>query len=49
MAKTGKIKVNSTENKEMIMAMTMTKIIIIKTIIIIMTRMRTKAGFCTKI
>ena len=42
MLKTRKIKVKSIENKEKIMAMTMTKTIITKMIIIIMKRIRIK-------
>ena len=44
MIKTRKIKVKSIENQEIIMAMTMTKTIIAKKIIIIMIRMRIEIG-----
>ena len=44
MIKTRKIKVKSTENEEMIIAMTMTKIIITKIIVTIMMKMRIKNG-----
>ena len=40
MVKTRKIKVKSIENEEIIMAMTMTKTIITKIIIVIMTRIK---------
>ena len=49
MVKTRKIKVKSIENEEIIMAMTMTKIIITKIIITIMMRMRIKIGNLIKI
>ena len=49
MVKTRKIKVKSIENKEIIMTMTMTKAIITKIIITIMTRMRIKIGNRIKI
>ena len=49
MVKTGKIKVKSIENEEIIMAMTMTKTIITKIIITIMMRMRIKIGNRIKI
>ena len=49
MIKTRKIKVKSIENEEIIMAMTMTKTIITKIIMIIMMRMRTKIGNRMKI
>ena len=42
MVKTRKIKIKSIENKEIIMAMTMTKAVITKIIIIIMMRVRIK-------
>ena len=41
---TGKIKVKSIENEETIMAVTMTKTIITKIILIIMMRVRMKIG-----
>ena len=44
MIKTRKIKVKSIENEEMIIAMTMTKIIITKIIVTIMMKMRIKNG-----
>ena len=44
MVKTGKIKLKSIENEEIIMAMTMTKTVITKIIIIIMMWMRMKIG-----
>ena len=44
MVKPRKIKVKSTENEEIIMAMTMTKTIITKIIITIMMRMGIKIG-----
>ena len=44
MIKTRKIRVKSTENEEMIIAMTMTKIIITKIIVTIMMKMRIKNG-----
>ena len=44
MVKTRKIKVNSIENEEIIMTMTMTETIITKIIIKIMMRMRIKIG-----
>ena len=49
MLKTRKIKVKSIENDEIIMAMTMTKTIITKTIITIMMRMRLEIGNPIKI
>ena len=49
MVKTRKIEVNSFENEEVIIAMTMTKTIITKIIIIITMRMRIKIGNCKKI
>ena len=49
MVKTRKIKVKSIENEEIIMAMTMTKIIITKIIITIMMTMRIKIGNLMKI
>ena len=49
MMKTRIIKVKSIENEEIIMAMTMTKPIITKIIIIIMMRMRIKIGNRIKI
>ena len=49
MVKTRKIKVKSTENEEIIMAMKMTKTIITKIIIIIMMGMRIKIGNRIKI
>ena len=49
MIKTTKIKVKSIENEEIIMAMTITKTIITKTIIAIMMRMRIKIGNRVKI
>ena len=49
MIKTRKIKVKSIENEEIIIAMRMTKTIITKIIIIIMTRMRIKIGNRIKI
>ena len=48
MVKTRKIKLKSIENEEIIMLMTMTKIIITKLITIIMVRMRIKIGNCIK-
>ena len=44
MIKTRKIKVKSIENEEMIIAMTMTKIIITKIIVTIMMKTRIKNG-----
>ena len=49
MVKTSKIKVKSIGNEEIIMTMKMTKTIMAKIIIIIMTRMRMKIGNRTKI
>ena len=49
MLKTRKIKVKSTENEEIIMAMPVTKTIIANIIIIIMMRMRLKIGNRKKI
>ena len=49
MLKTRKIKVKSTENEEIIIAMPVTKTIITKIIIIIMMRMRLKIGNRKKI
>ena len=49
MVKTRKIKVKSIENEEIIMGMTMTKIIITKIIITIMMRMRIEIGNLIKI
>ena len=48
MIKTRKIKVKCIENEEIIMAMTKTKTIITKIIIIIMMKIRIKIGNCTK-
>ena len=49
MIKTGKTKVKSIENEEIIMAMTMTKTIITKIIILIIMIMRIKFGNPIKI
>ena len=49
MVKTRKIKVKTIENEEIIMSMTMVKIIITKVIITIMMRMRIKIGNRIKI
>ena len=49
MVKTRKIKVKSTENEEIIMAMKMTKTIITKIMTIILMRIRIKIGCCIKI
>ena len=49
MVKTGKTKMKSIENEEIIMSMTMTKTIITKTIITVMMRMRIKLGNRIKI
>ena len=49
MVKTGKTKIKSIQNEEVIMSMTMTKTIITKTIIIVMMRMRIKLGNRIKI
>ena len=48
MLKTRKIEVKSIENEEIIMAMTMTKTVITKIIIIIMMKIRIKIGNCIK-
>ena len=49
MVKTRKIKVKTIENEEIIMGITMTKIIITKIIITIMMRMRIEIGNLIKI
>ena len=49
MVKTRKIKVKSIENEEIIMAVTMTKTVITKIIIIMMMIMRIEIGNCIKI